>query len=79
MKKYQNPFLQLRGSRMVFGKEAWCANRKLSMDELQCPNFRVVVPAELDHNPGGRFRVGVVSTRIDTLESSELLRGGQGE
>jgi hypothetical protein len=29
-------------------QNAWCGNRKPSMDELERANFRVVVPDELD-------------------------------
>ena len=29
-------------------QNAWCADREPSMDELQRPNFRVMVAAELD-------------------------------
>ena len=42
------PSTHFQGMTTAFVKGAWCANRKWSMDELECANLRVVVPGELD-------------------------------
>ena len=59
-------------------QDAWRANGKQSMDELQCANFRVFVTAELDYNPGRKSGDLVDSINLDTFKGFKLLRGGRG-
>ena len=48
------------------------------MDELQRTNFRVVVAAKLDQNPGGKSEDEVAITSLDTFEGSKLFHGDRG-
>ena len=59
-------------------QNAWCGDRKPSMNELQRANFRFVVAAELDENPRHKSGDGVASVGIETFEGREPFRGYRG-
>lgn len=59
-------------------QNAWCGDRKLSMNELQRANFRAVVAAELDENPRRKSGDGAASVSIETFEGRKQFRGDRG-